>query len=242
MVQVGTNSFDDDGTVSATALYLLKSLKEDKIMAQQPNQINQPELLRPCLAAVLQMQKNRIAETLLTDYNKAARLLLEQVQLHKQFLDLAAYLFVLRLEKPALEQQFLIGSPVSRTGGGGDVGRLGHGGIPAEPGETAHPGGELLRLELPPSQGQGSLHAHPDLEGGGIDRAIVSCFCQENELVEEQLEPGLRASLYRQGGDARAQAHAQCHDLIRRGGHMGSAAKDASRPGGGAVRRGDLYL
>ena len=29
------------------------------------------------------------------------------------------------------------GSPVSRTGGGGDVGRLGHGGIPAEPGETA---------------------------------------------------------------------------------------------------------
>ena len=32
MVQVGTNSFDDDGTVSATALYLLKSLKEDKIM------------------------------------------------------------------------------------------------------------------------------------------------------------------------------------------------------------------
>ena len=35
---------------------------------------------------------------------------MEQVQLHKQFLDLAAYLFVLRLEKPALEQQFLIGA------------------------------------------------------------------------------------------------------------------------------------
>lgn len=33
MVQVGMNFFDDFGTVSATALYLLKSLKENKIMS-----------------------------------------------------------------------------------------------------------------------------------------------------------------------------------------------------------------
>ncbi len=41
------------------------------------------------------------------------------------------------------------------------------------------------------------------LGGDDIDRAIVSCFCQENELVEEQLEPGLRASLYRQAETAK---------------------------------------
>lgn len=34
MVQVGIHFFEDVGTVSATALYLLKSLKEDKIMSR----------------------------------------------------------------------------------------------------------------------------------------------------------------------------------------------------------------
>ncbi|MDE6259837.1 MAG: hypothetical protein K2M42_03090 [Oscillospiraceae bacterium] len=34
MVQVGANFFEDVGTVSATALYLLKSLEKDKIMSR----------------------------------------------------------------------------------------------------------------------------------------------------------------------------------------------------------------
>ena len=41
------------------------------------------------------------------------------------------------------------------------------------------------------------------LGGDDIDRAIVSHFCKENELSEGQLEPSLRASLYRQAETAK---------------------------------------
>ena len=41
------------------------------------------------------------------------------------------------------------------------------------------------------------------LGGGDIDRAIVSYFCKENRLVENQLEPSMRASLYRQAETAK---------------------------------------
>lgn len=36
------------------------------------------------------------------------------------------------------------------------------------------------------------------LGGNDIDRAIAAHFCRENNLVEDQMEPSLRASLYRQ--------------------------------------------
>lgn len=39
MVQIGNHSFDDFGTVSATALYLLKSLTEDRMMNQDDIQM-----------------------------------------------------------------------------------------------------------------------------------------------------------------------------------------------------------
>ncbi|MCI8809051.1 MAG: Hsp70 family protein [Oscillibacter sp.] len=41
------------------------------------------------------------------------------------------------------------------------------------------------------------------LGGDDIDRAIVSYFCKENRLVENQLEPSMRASLYRQAETAK---------------------------------------
>ena len=41
------------------------------------------------------------------------------------------------------------------------------------------------------------------LGGDDIDRAIAAHFCRENGLVEERLEPSLRASLYRQAETAK---------------------------------------
>ena len=41
------------------------------------------------------------------------------------------------------------------------------------------------------------------LGGDDIDRAIVSHFCQENDLVEERLDPSFRGALYRQAETAK---------------------------------------
>jgi len=41
------------------------------------------------------------------------------------------------------------------------------------------------------------------LGGNDIDRAIAACFCKENGLMEDKLEPSLRASLYRQAEAAK---------------------------------------
>lgn len=67
------------------------------------------------------------------------------------------------------------------------------------------------------------------LGGNDIDRAVVEHFCKENGLVEDRLEPSLRASLYRQAEAAKiALSNASAALIFRQEEKTRTVLSDAS--------------